>query len=56
MISIGPTDGLFRTVALLDDERRSGVVRGPLHGIPMIFKVSPQTTDGDVTLTIVGRL
>jgi amidase len=31
---------LLERAELLDDERRQGKVRGPLHGIPILIKVS----------------
>ena len=40
MISISPLPHLEKTAAKLDDERRRGVVRSGLHGIPFIVKVS----------------
>ncbi|KAK9415502.1 putative Amidase domain-containing protein [Seiridium unicorne] len=39
LASIAPRDRLRRTAASLDDERREGRVRSPLHGIPIVLKV-----------------
>lgn len=38
MISITPLDLLMKRAAVLDDERVSGKLRSPLHGIPIIVK------------------
>ena len=51
MISISPLPHLEKIAAKLDDERRRGVVRSVLHGIPFIVKVSvhecpPEIADG----------
>lgn len=35
-----------RIAAALDEERRSGMVRGPLHGIPIVLKDNVATADG----------
>lgn len=40
MISISPQERLLKRAELLDNERRAGHVRGPLHGIPIILKAS----------------
>ena len=40
MISVAPKSLLLERAADLDDERRKGNSRGPLHGIPVIVKVS----------------
>lgn len=34
-----PEQILLRTAAALDEERRNGNARGPLHGIPILLKV-----------------
>jgi amidase len=34
---------LTKTAQTLDDERKNGKLRGPLHGIPIIVKVRIQT-------------
>ncbi len=39
MISIAPQDLLLKTAEKLDQERKEGNSRGPLHGIPIIVKV-----------------
>jgi amidase len=38
-ISIASETELLQQAAQLDSERRSGNVRGPLHGIPIVLKV-----------------
>lgn len=38
LISIAPKDKLLKTAKKLDNERQSGQVRGPLHGIPIVIK------------------
>ena len=44
-----------RSIAeLLDDERRSGTKRGPLHGIPILLKENIDTADA--MLTSAGSL
>ncbi|MGA7758359.1 MAG: amidase [Ilumatobacteraceae bacterium] len=46
--------------AALDDERRSGTVRGPLHGIPILLKENIDTADDMLTtagsLALVGSM
>ncbi len=39
MIQIRPVEMLIETAKLLDQERKNGNLRGPLHGIPIIIKV-----------------
>lgn len=39
LASIAPRDSLRRIAESLDDERRGGRVRSPLHGIPIVLKV-----------------
>ena len=39
MISVMPEQLLLSKAAELDEERKQGKVRGPLHGIPVIVKV-----------------
>ncbi len=39
MIAISPKDKLVDHAKALDEERREGRARGPLHGIPIIVKV-----------------
>ncbi|KAI1425000.1 putative glutamyl-tRNA amidotransferase subunit A [Xylaria sp. FL1777] len=39
VIETTPRELLLRRARELDDERRSGTVRGPLHGIPIFIKV-----------------
>ncbi|KAK0644982.1 putative amidase [Lasiodiplodia hormozganensis] len=38
IISVAPRYHLFAIARRLDDERRAGRVRGPLHGIPVVVK------------------
>ncbi|KAI1173059.1 amidase signature domain-containing protein [Nemania sp. FL0916] len=38
LASVAPRDSLRRIAESLDDERRSGRVRSPLHGIPIVLK------------------
>jgi amidase len=38
MLSIPPKEALQRVAARLDDDRKAGNIRGPLHGIPIIVK------------------
>jgi amidase len=40
MISIAPRETLLEAAARLDAERAEGKLRGPLHGITVIIKVS----------------
>lgn len=47
-ISVAPREILHRAAASLDEERRQGKVRGPMHGIPIVLKVdesSPHSAD-----------
>lgn len=39
MINVVPREKLLTQARTLDDERRQGKLRGPLHGIPVILKV-----------------
>jgi amidase len=39
LISQAPRDKVLRAAARLDDERKNGQVRSPLHGIPIVLKV-----------------
>ena len=39
VLSVAPRDILTETASKLDDERRQGKLRGPLHGIPILVKV-----------------
>ncbi|KAL9629376.1 MAG: hypothetical protein Q9164_006906 [Protoblastenia rupestris] len=39
VLSVAPRDILIETASKLDDERRQGKLRGPLHGIPILVKV-----------------
>ncbi len=38
-ISVAPRNTLLKTAASLDDERASGSLRSPYHGIPIVLKV-----------------
>ena len=40
VISIAPERDILRQAYALDQERAEGKVRGPMHGIPVIIKVS----------------
>ena len=40
MISITPLSYTEKVATQLDQERKNGSLRGPLHGIPLIIKVS----------------
>ncbi|KAI0144710.1 amidase signature domain-containing protein [Pestalotiopsis sp. NC0098] len=37
-ISIAPRDKVIRAAAALDQERRCGIIKSPLHGIPIVLK------------------
>jgi amidase len=43
LISVAPRDILMSTARSLDDQRRQGKVRSPLHGIPIILKVTTRS-------------
>ncbi|KAK6833337.1 hypothetical protein PG987_008031 [Apiospora arundinis] len=38
LVSIAPADDLYRIAKRLDDERREGLLRSPLHGVPIVLK------------------
>lgn len=40
LLSIAPREDLLRKAAILDKERQEGEIRSPLHGLPIILKVS----------------
>jgi amidase len=40
VIETAPVAVLYRQASQLDEERASGKTRGPLHGIPILLKVS----------------
>lgn len=44
MIQIAPYDSLMKRADEMDQERSSGVIRGPLHGVPIIIKASTQSS------------
>lgn len=48
LISIAPRDLLLAVAAALDEERRQGRVRGPLHGIPIVLKDSFMTASEEM--------
>ena len=39
MVSIAPQESLVTRAKILDQERKNGQLRSPLHGIPIILKV-----------------
>jgi amidase len=39
VIAQTPRHGILERAKMLDDERREGKMRGPLHGIPVLVKV-----------------
>lgn len=41
VLSLAPLPLLLRQAEALDAERATGKIRGPLHGIPILVKVSP---------------
>ena len=45
MVSIAPRDSLVTRAKILDQERKNGQLRGPLHGIPIILKVNIMCPD-----------
>ncbi|KAI1846389.1 hypothetical protein JX266_007594 [Neoarthrinium moseri] len=56
LISAAPRDSLRRRAKCLDDERKDGQVRGPLHGIPIVLK-DCIATDPDLGMsTTLGSL
>jgi amidase len=52
-ISLAPEEIVLRAAAKLDQERRSGNVRGLLHGLPIVVKVSQQQCPVTLSLTNV---
>ncbi|TGJ81067.1 hypothetical protein E0Z10_g7700 [Xylaria hypoxylon] len=55
LASIAPRDSLRRIAESLDDERRGGRVRSPLHGIPIVLKVlCPISPDAFITASDLG--
>ena len=40
VISVAPKEVVFRLATVLDEERANGKIRGPLHGLPLLVKVS----------------
>jgi hypothetical protein len=43
LISVAPRHGLLEVARRLDEERASGEIRGPLHGVPIVLKDSIMT-------------
>lgn len=39
LVEVAPKDRVLSIARHLDEERRGGSIRGPLHGIPIIVKV-----------------
>ena len=44
VISTAPEEVVFQQAIILDQERAEGSLRGPMHGIPVIIKVSEVPT------------
>lgn len=40
LVSVAPADDLHRIAKSLDDERRRGLLRSALHGVPIVLKAS----------------
>jgi amidase len=38
LINIAPTESLYAQARALDEERKQGKLRGPLHGLPTVVK------------------
>ncbi|KAK6201826.1 hypothetical protein LQW54_009321 [Pestalotiopsis sp. IQ-011] len=53
-ISIAPRDKVIRAAAALDEERRCGRIRSPLHGIPIVLKDCFVTDSGLGMSTTAG--
>lgn len=51
MIALAPRDMLRTQAENLDTERKKGRVRGPLHGIPVVVKVSNYMDNKTIMLT-----
>lgn len=61
VISISPLEYTESVARQLDEERRRGLLRGPLHGIPLIVKAGSvslrqATSDNDSSAGCVGHL
>jgi len=39
IIAVAPRELVLKRAADLDEERKNGIIRGPLHGLPIIVKV-----------------
>lgn len=56
-ISLAPRKNVLDAAKLLDKERQQGKLRGPLHGIPIVLKVSISTrVTATIPLTVSGRI
>lgn len=56
MIQTTPIELLEATAKSLDEERASGKVRGPLHGIPILIKVSDSLIDQKPSINFQNRI
>ena len=56
MLSMPTQDTLLKTAAALDEERRSGKLRSPLHGIPIVVKDNVNTLPGLGMKSTAGSL
>jgi hypothetical protein len=45
MIATPPEQDLIKIADTLDNERKAGLIRGPLHGIPIIVKVRDRSKE-----------
>lgn len=56
VITTAPRSLLLQSAAQLDDERKAGKVRGPLHGIPILLKDNIATSPATGLDTTAGSL